>query len=545
MCKMLYILSYFIRCSEVLESRMQCPLELSQSRKADDAILTGDMSQISESGLSRNNSKDSMSDLPDGLVADLEVAMEAGESPPPPSTDSDVDVKLPTDTFTDPTYSVPSAPSRSISERTVVNSTDSPVSPFRTGSESTVTDFDPMENSTMFKSDSTVISNQSDKTLSPSTSCNHLEQTVPDAMEDSSQEESSLVKCDTNSIEGSAKSGQYGSHGNEDECDRINTEKTCKLSQNSVEEMPRVVNTTHLGSYVQLPTDVPRDLSLLHEQIDQYSQDSGVFDGNSTESQTINTRSSAEELLGTEDSEASSGEKQKTEVSCDNVDKVEPCGVNFEVVYDQDMNNKSTIKDLRNITFSRNNSIFDEYFPDGNTTPTGLPKVLNRPAKLIDEDKKFKRMGSIEGSNSYMDEYINVPLPNFKMNGKESSPERERISLKEGHFEDESQFVAITGNAKEQVEHAIQLMKQSSREDVLSSMELSASGDMQQQEETGSSSGTGKKSRPNSLTLKSVSRPLSRQNSNTKTPTSSKRYMILIYLILHAIHCLHVYITLS
>ena len=395
----------------------------------------------------------------------------------------------------------------------------------------------------MFKSDSTVISNQSDKTLSPSTSCNHIEQTVFDTMDDSSREESSLVKCDTNSIEDSAKSGQYGSHGNEDECDRINTEKTCKLSQNSIEEMPRVVNTTHLGSYVQLPTDVPRDLSLLHEQIDQYSQDSGVFDGNSTESQTINTRSSAEELLGMEDSEASSGEKQKTEVSCDNVDKVEPCGVNFEVVYDQDMNNKSTIKDLRNITFSRNNSIFDEYFPDGNTTPTGLPKVLNRPAKLIDEDKKFKRMGSIEGSNSYMDEYINVPLPDFKMNGKESSPERERISLKEGHFEDESQFVAITGNAKEQVEHAIQLMKQSSREDVLSSMELSASGDMQQQEETGSSSGTGKKSRPNSLTLKSVSRPLSRQNSITKTPTSSKRYMILIYLILHAIHC--VYITLS
>ena len=476
---------------------MQCPLDLSQSGRAEDAILTGDMSPIRESGLSRNNSKDSMSDLPDGLVADLEVAMEAGESPP--STDSAVDPKLPTDTFGDPTYSVPSAPSRSISERTVVNSTDSPVSPFRTESESTVTDFDPMENSTMFKSDSTVISNQSDKTLSPSTSCNHLEQTVSDTMDDSSREESSLVKCDTNSIEDSAKSGQYGSHGNEDECDRINTEKTCKLSQNSVEEMPRVVNTTHLGSYVQLPTDVPRDLSLLHEQIDQYSQDSGVFDGNSTESQTINTKSSAEELLGTEDSEASSGEKQKTEVSCDNVDKVEPCGVNFEVVYDQDMNNKSTIKDLRNITFSRNNSIFDEYFPDGNTTPTGLPKVLNRPAKLIDEDKKFKRMGSIEGSNSYMDEYINVPLPDFKMNGKESSPERERISLKEGHFEDESQFVAITGNAKEQVEHAIQLMKQSSREDVLSSMELSASGDMQQQEETGSSSGTGKKSRPNSL----------------------------------------------
>lgn len=520
---------------------MQCPLDLSQSGRADDAILTGDMSPIRESGLSRNNSKDSMSDLPDGLVADLEVAMEAGESPP--STDSDVHVKLSTDTFRDPTYSVHRAPSLSISERTVVNSTDSPVSPFRTESESTVTDFDPMENSTMFKSDSTVISNQSDKTLSPSNSCNHLEQIVSDTMEDSSQEESSLVKCDTNSIEGSAKSGQYGSHGNEDECDRINTEKTCKLSQNSVEEMPRVVNTTHLGSYVQLPTDVPRDLSLLHEQIDQYSQDSGVFDGNSTESQTINTRSSAEELLGTEDSEASSSEKQKTEVSCDNVDKVEPCGVNFEVVYDQDMNNKSTIKDLRNITFSRNNSIFDEYFPDGNTTPTGLPKVLNRPAKLIDEDKKFKRMGSIEGSNSYMDEYINVPLPDFKINGKESSPERERISLKEGHFEDESQFVAITGNAKEQVEHAIQLMKQSSREDVLSSMELSASGDMQQQEETGSSSETGKKSRPNSLTLKSVSRPLSRQNSITKTPTSSKRYMILIYLILHAIHC--VYITLS
>ena len=509
---------------------MQCPLDLSQSGRAEDAILTGDMSPIRESGLSRNNSKDSMSDLPDGLVADLEVAIEAGESPP--STDSAVDPKLPTDTFGDPTYSVHSAPSRSISERTVVNSTDSPVSPFRTESESTVTDFDPMENSTMFKSDSTVISNQSDKTLSPSTSCNHLEQTVSDTMDDSSREESSLVKCDTNSIEDSAKSGQYGSHGNEDECDRINTEKTCKLSQNSVEEMPRVVNTTHLGSYVQLPTDVPRDLSLLHEQIDQYSQDSGVFDGNSTESQTINTKSSAEELLGTEDSEASSGEKQKTEVSCDNVDKVEPCGVNFEVVYDQDMNNKSTIKDLRNITFSRNNSIFDEYFPDGNTTPTGLPKVLNRPAKLIDEDKKFKRMGSIEGSNSYMDEYINVPLPDFKMNGKESSPERERISLKEGHFEDESQFVAITGNAKEQVEHAIQLMKQSSREDVLSSMELSASGDMQQQEETGSSSGTGKNSRPNSLTLKSVSRPLSRQNSITKTPTSSKRYMILIYLIL-------------
>ena len=61
---------------------MQCPLDLSQSGRAEDAILTGDMSPIRESGLSRNNSKDSMSDLPDGLVADLEVAMEAGESPP-------------------------------------------------------------------------------------------------------------------------------------------------------------------------------------------------------------------------------------------------------------------------------------------------------------------------------------------------------------------------------------------------------------------------------------------------------------------------------
>ena len=530
MCKMLYILSYFIRCSEVLESRMYCPLELSQSGRAENAILTSDMSPIRESGLSRNNSKDSMSGIPDGLVADLEVAMEAGESPP--SNDSDVDVKLPTDTIIslnhshrETSYSPPNAPSRSVSECTVINSTDSSMSPFRTESECTVTDFDTMENSTMSKSDSTVISNQSDKTLSPSTSCNHLEQTISDTMEDSSQEESSMVKCDTNSIGDSAKSGQYGTHGNEDECDSANTEKACKLSQNSVEEMPKVENTRHLGSDFQLPTNVQRDMSLPHELIDQYSQDSGVFDGNSTESQTVNTKSKAEELLGTEDSEAPSREKQDTEVNYDDTDQVEPCDVNVEIVYDQDMDNESTSKDLKNIIFSRNNSMFDEYFPDGNTTPTGLPKVLNRPAKLIHEDKKFKRMGSIEGSNSYMDEYINVPLPDFEVNGKESSPERERISLKEGHFGDESQFIAITGNAKEQVQHAIQLMKQSSREDVLSSIELGASGDMQQQkEETGSSSGTGKKSRPNSLTLKSVTKPLSRQNSNTKTPTSSKRY---------------------
>ena len=522
---------------------MQCPLELSQSVRAEDAILNGDMSPIRESGLSRNNSKDSMSDLRDGSVADFEVAVEAGESPPPTNEKLLTDiVNLSNDSVGDPTHSVSSAPSRSISECTVVNPTDSPVSPFRTESESTETDFDSTENSTMSKSDSTVISNQSDKTLSPSTSCSHLEQTVSNMVEDLSQEESSLVKCDTNSIEGGAKIGQHGSHSKNDEYDdNPSTEKSCKLSQNSVEEMPRE-HTRHVGSFVQLPTDVPRDLSLLHEQIDRYSQDSGVFDGNSTESQSMNTKNSttsAEELLGTEDIEASSREKQSTQVRCDNLDQIESCCMNLEGGCDQDMKNKIPNKDLGNITFSRTNSMFDEYFSDGNTTPTGLPKVLNRPARLLDEDRKFKRMGSIEGSNSYMDEYINVPLPDFNSNGTELSPERERISLKEEHFEEESQFVAmLPSNAKEQVQHAIQLMKQSSREDVLSSIELSASGDMQQQkEEAGLSSGTGKKSRPNSLTLKSVTRPLSRQNSNTKTPTSSKRYMNLIYFKLHAINC--------
>ena len=194
-CKMLYILSYFIRCSEVLESSLECPLDLYESETGEDALLSGDMSPIRESGFSRNNSSDSMSDLPLGLVADLETAMEASESPP---------LGQDSGKLTSPSNPVfhshhassnplSSVPWRSVSECTIVNS---PLSPHRTESESTVTESDVMENSAMFKSDSTVISIQSDKTLSPTTSCDHLVQHTEDII--TSKGEHSSSNCDSN-----------------------------------------------------------------------------------------------------------------------------------------------------------------------------------------------------------------------------------------------------------------------------------------------------------------------------------------------------------
>ena len=557
-CKMLYILSYFIRCSEVLESRLECPLELYESEAGEDALLSSDMSPIRESGFSRTNSRDSMSDLTTGLVADLETAMEASESPPLGGNSGKL--TSPSDPVFHLQEGSAASPWRSTSECTIVNS---PISPYRTESESTVIGSDMMDNSAMFKSDSTVISIQSDKTLSPTGSCDHLEQTVQHAEDISTQQdEHALLNCDNNKIQDDANiEDQADAREKENKNDNIDV-TTCRLSQTSIEEVPRIDNVRSLGreaNFNDLQTDsstldlrknnggsdkfldaeeseddscscentksTSGDLCVPCDKVEQYSQDSGVFDGNSTESQSVGTRDSSVSTC-TENLER----KDSDNLTVDS-NQIKLGGQETGMVYDETTEAKPSSVDPKTIVFTRNNSMFDEYFPDGNVTPTGIPKVVEmRTAKLI-ESERYKRMASIEGTNStmdeYMSEYTNVPLPDITSisNGqtvKESSPERERISLKEEYFKEDCPTISMmpAGNAKEQVQHAIQLMKQKSKDHSLNNVELNGSDEMRKEGAVGS----GRKSRPSSLVLQSVQRPLSRQNSNAKSPVSSKRY---------------------
>ncbi len=487
-CKMLYILSYFIRCSEVLENTLQCPQEFSEEK-----VVPGDMSPINESDPSRRTSQESVGNNSADYTDNLEVAAEAQESPPLSRNQDSAAYLFSTHDHGDHEDSPTGSSCQAASERTVVCPS---VSSTRTESVAAIEDSRSADSSAMVKSDSTVTSSQSDKTLSPTTSCLQVELPAADTTNSTGSEEVPVTH--------SAEEIDHIGPSNTDEFAANYTTGTCKLSHKSPEDVvAKVDEEKHVFRDIQYQSVTSHDCASLEgiiycgqkygseeENIDPAdTHDSGFF-AETTESEN------GPSLQGDQLSDAASfGEGSKS-------GKVYP--------------------KIIECSFTRNNSMFDEYFTDGNTTPSDLPSLGQlRVGKVVEYDR-YKRLASIEGSNSVMDEYIDVPLPDFGESIREENCS-ERISPKEGYFMEESQsaWMMPAGVAKEQVEHALQLMQQSSREEMLSSEELTTSGDSQSLRETG-----WKTPRPNSLSLSSCSKPFHRQNSHaSKTPTSSKRYL--------------------
>ncbi len=268
----------------------------------------------------------------------------------------------------------------------------------------------------------------------------------------------------------------------------------CRLSDSSVEEEPAKIDVRHVGSEATLllPQNIGAGFSTETELTSQeeFAQDSGIFVQNS-----LDFQSSEEKVLNSR------------QLPDESTSKSDPNAVSEKSIEYSDICVSSK-------SYSRTSSMFDEYFPDGNVTPTDIPKLNIGKSQGVSNLNLTGTREIVTGSE--FDEIMNEPLPDIDVGNRsseKSSPAEDgRLSIQDEYFnEEELQYISLPPKM-DQVTHAIKLMQQSSREDLIEpGVEMKLS-----------SESIGKKKRPDTLPLKSSS-VLSTSRQNSLTPGQSKR----------------------
>lgn len=446
---MLSVLSYFIRCSTVLESMQECPTEFS-TRGHDGALGPGEGAPDNEEGQGVSDPAGRDSGVCEQEMAPREMVDSLTEEP-----------------ATDAAFSSDSQGStlhgHSLPEGTMVGSVSSAELP---------------DDGAMVTSGSTVTSSRSDRTIGDDVG------EISERVTSEQTGKSELQEQDTSP--GSQDSLRLPEAENE-------VERKCRLSDSSVEESPKVASVTHVGRALVVESSPVEGLGILTAKGSNYSddqtQDSVADTGLERLTVAVDTREESAHDSGVFDQQR---EKQEEEVVVSETDSVATETDSGAVSLDtQSSPAKVTPGDVQHM-FTRNMSVFDEYFKDGSTTPTDLPNLSLRRTEKMAEHEDYKRLASIEGSQSVIDEYIQEPLPDFQPVAMEALPESphvamesllesprvamdvamdtERISPKEGYFGVESagfSATALEGGATAQVQSALRLMQQSSREEAL------------------------------------------------------------------------------